>query len=175
MSGLCASEDRDEYRRADQHEHRGSTLPVHGSRRGQDLDWRPGPKTVLSEVSGCLERMDSTRFTYVGPPAYAGALAQELEDRGLSADYKPPFETKDLATAMAAVAVVFSVTGPLGDVFDGVRAFRSRFSGTRVDGLPEEERPSVRDRLAQVDQLLADGVISAAEHSEQRARVLSEL
>lgn len=119
--------------------------------------------------------MDSTRFTYVGPPAYASALAQELEDRGLAADYEPPFETKDLATAMAAVAVVFSVTGPLGDVFDGARAFRSRFPGTRVEGLPEEERASVRDRLAQLDQLLADGVVAPAEHLEQRARILREL
>lgn len=118
--------------------------------------------------------MDSTRFTYVGPPAYAGALAQELEDRGVSADYEPPFETKDLATAMSAVAVVFSVTGPLGDVFAGVQAFRSRFPGTRVEGLPEE-RPSIRDRLAEVDQLLTDGVINPAEHSVQRARILNEL
>ena len=119
--------------------------------------------------------MDSTRFTYVGPPAYTGALAEELQDRGVSADYEPPFETKDLPTAMAAVAVVFSVTGPIGDVFDGVRAFRSRFSATRIEGLPEEGRLSVRDRLAEVNKLLADGVISPAEHLEQSARILSEL
>jgi hypothetical protein len=119
--------------------------------------------------------MDSIRFTYIGPPAYASALAQELEGLGLTTEYEPPFETKDLATGMAAVAVVFSVTGPLSDVFAGVKAFRSRFQGTQIEGLPEEERPSVTERLGQVDQLLADGVISPAEHVEQRARILNEL
>lgn len=119
--------------------------------------------------------MDTTRFTYIGPPAYAGALAQELEAQGLSADYEPPVETKDAATAMAAVAVAFAVTGPLKDILAGVRAFRSRFAGTQIQGLPDEERPSVRERLAQVDELLADGVISADEHSQQRMRILDEL
>lgn len=88
--------------------------------------------------------MDSTRFTYIEPPAFAGDLAQELQTRGLSADYEPPFETKDLATAMAAVSVVFAVTGSVGDILAGVRAFRSRFSGTRVEGLPDEVRPTSR-------------------------------
>lgn len=119
--------------------------------------------------------MDSTRFTYVGPPAYAGALAQELQTRGLSADYDPPVETKDLATAMAAVNVVFAVTGSLGDIVARVRAFTSRFAGTRVEGLPDEERHSLRKRLADVDELLAEGVINSDEHSAYRARILGEL
>ena len=119
--------------------------------------------------------MDRTRFTYIGPPAYAGDLAQELQNRGLSADYEPPFETKDLATAMAAVSVVFAVTGSVGDILAGVRAFRSRFSGTQVEGLPDEGRPKLRKRLADVDELLADGVITPDEQSAQRARILGEL
>ena len=65
-------------------------------------------------------RMDATRFTYIGPPAYAGALAQELEARGLSVDYEPPMETKDLALAMSAVAVVFAATGPIKDIVSSV-------------------------------------------------------
>lgn len=119
--------------------------------------------------------MDSTRFTYVGPPAYASALAQELEERGLSAHYQPPLETKDLATAMAAVGVAFAVTGPIGEVIAGVRAFRSRFTGARVEGLPDEDGPSIRERLAHVDELLADGVVTVEEHAAQRARILGEL
>lgn len=119
--------------------------------------------------------MDTTHFTYVGPPAYAGALARELNAHGLSAHYEPPFETKDAATAMAAVAVAFAVTGPIKDILAGVRAFRARFPGTQIDGLPEGERPSVRERLAHVDELLADGTIDAAEHAQQRTRILNEL
>lgn len=119
--------------------------------------------------------VDTTSFTYIGPPAYAGALAQELEAHGLSADYEPPFETKDAATAMAAVAVVFAVTGPMKDILAGVRSFKARFAGTQIDGLQDEERPSVRERLAQVDELLADGLIDADEHTQQRTRILDEL
>ncbi len=80
--------------------------------------------------------MDATEFTYVGPPAYASALAQSLVDGGLTADYDPPYETKDMATAMAAVSVVFSVTGSLPDIVACARQFMSRFAGTRIDGLP---------------------------------------
>lgn len=42
-----------------------------------------------------------------------------------------PLETKDLATVMAAVSVVFTVTGSVGDIVAGVQAFTSRFAGTR--------------------------------------------
>lgn len=119
--------------------------------------------------------MDSTRFAYIGPPAFAGDLAQELQARGLSVGYQPPFETKDLATAMDAVGVAFAVTGSLGDIIAGVRAFRSRRAGTRVEGLPEADGPSVRERLAHVDDLLADEVITVEEHAAQRERILGEL
>ncbi len=119
--------------------------------------------------------MDATRFTYVGRPAYAGALAQELESRGLSVDYQPPVETKDFASAMAVVAVAFAVTGPMKDIVAGVRAFTTRFAGTRVEGLPEAEGLSFQERLARLDELKADGTMTAEEHSEQRARILGEL
>lgn len=119
--------------------------------------------------------VDTTHITFVGPPACVGALAQELNAHGLSAHYGPPFETKDAATAMAAVAVAFAVTGPVKDILAGVRAFRGRFPGTQIGGLPEDQRPSVRERLAHVDELLADGTIDAAENVQQRARILNEL
>lgn len=114
------------------------------------------------------------RLTYVGPAPYASALAQELEEHGVSAEYDPPFERKDLSTALDAVAVLFAVTGPIGGVVAGVRAFRARHQGTLVEGLPEEAS-EVRDRLARVDALLSDGSISAEEHAAQRARILDEL
>ncbi len=120
-------------------------------------------------------RMDATRFTYIGPPAYAGALAQELEARGLPVDYEPPVETKDLALAMSAVAVVFAATGPIKDIVSSVSAFKARFANARVEGLPDDEGPSLRERLADLDELEADGVISADEHAQQRARILGEL
>jgi len=119
--------------------------------------------------------MDVTRFTYIGAPAYAGALAQELEAQGLSVDYQPPMETKDFASAMSVVAVLFAATGPIQDIVSSVHAFTNRFAGTRVEGLPDDERLSLRERLAQLDALKTDGVITADEHVEQRARILGEL
>lgn len=119
--------------------------------------------------------MDVTRFTYIGPPAYAGALAQELEAQGLSVDYQPPMETKDLALTMSAVAVVFAATGPIKDIVSSVSAFKARFAGARVEGLPDDEGPSLRERLADLDELTADGAITPDEHAQQRARILGEL
>lgn len=119
--------------------------------------------------------MSATTFTYVGPPAYASALAQELEAQGLSADYAPPYETKELATAMAAVSVAFSVTGSVPEIVSCVRAFTSRLEGTRVEGLPDERGRSLEERLGAVDQLRDDGVITQDEHAEQRNRILGDL
>ncbi len=119
--------------------------------------------------------MTTTRLTYVGPPAYASALAQSLEEQGLVAEYAPPYETMDLTTAMAAVSVIFSVTGSLPEIAACVRAFTSRFSGTRVEGLPTEETQTVQERLAAVDRLRDESVITPDEHSEQRRRILDEL
>ncbi len=129
------------------------------------------------QVISCLaSRMDSaTRITYRGPPAYAGALAAALEAKGLSADYTPSFETKDLATAMNAVAVIFAVTGSLPEIVSTVRAFMARFPGTRVEGLPAEPDQTIAERLAAVDKLRTDGVITREEHAQQRSRILGEL
>lgn len=119
--------------------------------------------------------MDATRFTYIGRPAYAAALAQELETRGVAVHYQPPVETKDFGSAMTAVAVVFAVTGPLKDIVAGVRAFTTRFAGTRVEGLPQDEAPSVEERLVHLDELKANGTITEEEHAKQRDRILGEL
>ncbi len=119
--------------------------------------------------------MNVTRFTYIGAPAYAGALAQELEAQGLTVDYQPPMETKDFASAMSVVAVLFAATGPIQDIVSSVHTFTNRFVGTRVEGLPDDERFSLQERLAQLDGLKADGVITAAEHDQQRARILGKL
>lgn len=118
--------------------------------------------------------MDTTRLTYIGPAPYVGALARELEEHGVSAKYDPPFERKDLSTAFDAVTVLFAVTGPIGGIVAGARAFKARHRGTQVEGLPEEAT-SIRDRLARVDALLSEGIVSAEEHAAQRARILDEL
>ncbi len=119
--------------------------------------------------------MPTTRLTYVGPPAYTAALAQALEAQGVSVDYRPPMETRDLTTAMAVVSVILAATGPVSDIVATVRAFTSRFAGTRVEGLPDEGGSSVPERLGHLDQLHADGVITGAEHAQQRARILGDL
>ncbi len=108
-------------------------------------------------------------------PAYTGDLAQALEAQVVSVDHQPPMETKDLATAMAAASVILAATEPILDIVATVRAFTSRFAGTRVEGLPDEEGSSARERLAQLDQLHADGVITEAGHTQQRARPLGDL
>jgi hypothetical protein len=56
-----------------------------------------------------------------------------------------------------------------------VRAFTTRFPGTRVEGLPDDQRQSVRERLTQLEQLRADEMIDDAEYAEQRARILADL
>ncbi len=119
-------------------------------------------------------RVDTTHFIYIGPPAYASALAQELQTQGLTADYKPPFETRR-RYGHGRSGCRLRITGPLKDILAGVRAFKSRFAGTQIDGLPDGDRPSVRERLTHVDGLLADRVITADENSQQRTRILDEL
>ena len=115
------------------------------------------------------------QLTYVGPPSTLTALTQALSERGVSVEYEPPFETKDAVTALAATSVVLAVTGPLVDVREVVRWFTSRFPGTDVRGLPDDSGATIEDRLAQVDRLQADGVISADEQSAQRSRILGEI
>ncbi|BCI84793.1 hypothetical protein MTY66_64180 (plasmid) [Mycolicibacterium sp. TY66] len=120
--------------------------------------------------------METTRLTYIGPPAHASALAQELENLGLAVKYRPPIEAKDLATALAAVSVLLAATGPVSNVVSGVQRFLKRFPGTRVEGLPVDQSPlDVQERLARIDELKASGTITADEHAEQRARILREL
>ena len=51
----------------------------------------------------------------------------------------------------------------------------TRFPGTRVEGLPDDRPPSVRERLTQLDELRADKIIDEAEYAEQRARILADL
>jgi hypothetical protein len=131
--------------------------------------------TTPDEGTADTRGMDTVRLTYTGAPSKAGALAKELESRGLTVKYQPPIETKDLATALNAVSLFFSVTGNIQNVVLGVRAFKARFPGTQVEGLPKDEGLSIQERLGRLDELKADGTITAEEHSEQRARILGEL
>jgi hypothetical protein len=119
--------------------------------------------------------MTTIQLTYVGPPRYISALAQALEKEGISVGYQPPMETRGLATAMSAVSVALSATGPVPEIIATVRAFTSRFVGTRVDGLPDGPDQSVRERLTQLEALRADSMINEAEYAEQRARILADL
>lgn len=112
-------------------------------------------------------------LTYTGPPALVGALADELSSQGVTCDYTPPIEYKDMALALAAVSVALAATGPLPQIVAGVRAFTRQFGNTSVSGLPA--LTTVQDRLADVERLFADGDISRAERDEQRRRILDEL
>jgi len=53
--------------------------------------------------------------------------------------------------------------------------FTQKFgSHAQIEALPEPKQ-SVEERLAAVDQLLADGRITPEEHAQQRTRILNEL
>ncbi len=118
----------------------------------------------------------AVRFAYVGPASLVGDLAQTLEAAGIAVDYRPPLETKDLATALAAVSVVLTATGSVPDVVRLARAWAASRPGTRVEGFPEpQEQSSVQDRLEEIDRLLATGAVTQQERDTQRSRVLGEL
>jgi hypothetical protein len=120
--------------------------------------------------------MDTIRFTYVGPAGSAGALAQDLRNRGFSVDYEEPIEQKQLPPAVEYIPVLFSVTGPmLPGVIAGVRRITKRFKGSHVEGLPTEDSLSVEERLAYVDQLRSEAMITEEEYARERARILGEL
>jgi len=61
------------------------------------------------------------------------------------------------------------------DIVSAVRAFQARFAGTRIEGLPDVDGPTIGERLTRLDQLRTDGVITAEEHAQQRERILREL
>lgn len=62
-----------------------------------------------SHLIGCPNGLP-LRFTDVGPAPYASALAEELEEQGVSAEYEPPLEQMGLSTVLDAVTVVFAVS-----------------------------------------------------------------
>jgi hypothetical protein len=74
----------------------------------------------------------AVRFAYVGPASLVSDLAQTLEDAGIAVDYRPPVETKDMATALAAITVVLAATGSVPDLVRLARAWTARRPGTRV-------------------------------------------
>ena len=119
--------------------------------------------------------MTEFQLNYAGPPALASAFAQVLEEHGVTASYEPPFETKDLATAMAVVSVAFSVLGSPASIRESIRVFTDRFGNASVEGLPEQPEESIENRLGRVDDLLSRGMISHEEHARQRSRILDEL
>jgi hypothetical protein len=87
----------------------------------------------------------------------------------------PPFETRDLSSALAIVAVVLTATGSARDIAAGIQRFRERFgSRAQVRGLPEQ-RQTPGERLAEVDRLHKEGSITDEERAEQRSRILGEL
>lgn len=104
-----------------------------------------------------------------------GDFAQELAEHGLTTDHDPPFENKDLATAMPAVSVVFSVTGSIPDIIAATRALKARHTNVQVEGLPEAPQRSIKERLAQAERLRTGHVVSDDEYHSQRARILGEL
>jgi hypothetical protein len=128
--------------------------------------------TVELCLAGRMES-DTVRLTYRGGVRGVSMLAQMLEEQGVSVRYAPPRETRDMTEAAAIVVVVLSATGNIHDIAAAVQRFRQKFgSHAQIEGLPEQ---SVEERLAAVDQLLADGKITPEEHAQQRTRILNEL
>lgn len=123
----------------------------------------------------CPPYEEAVRFAYVGPASLVGDLAQTLENAGIAVDYRPPFETKDMATALAA-SVVLTATGSVPDVVRLARAWAASRPDTRVEGLPEPQgRGSLQDRLEEIDRLLAAGAVTQHERDTQRSKTLGEL
>ena len=120
-------------------------------------------------------KSDTVRLTYRGGVRGISMLAQMLEEQGVSVWYTPPRETRDMTEAAAIVVVVLSATGNMHDIAAAVQRFRQQFGArAQIEGLPEPKH-SVEERLAAVDQLLADGKITQEEHAQQRTRILNEL
>jgi hypothetical protein len=118
---------------------------------------------------------DTVRLTYRGGVRGVSMLAQMLEEQGVSVRYALPRETRDMTEAAAIVVVAVSVTGDIDDIAAVVQRFSHKFgSDAQIEGLPEPKR-SVEERLAAVDQLLADGKITPEEHAQHRTRILNEL
>jgi hypothetical protein len=118
---------------------------------------------------------DTVRLTYRGGVRGVSMLAQMLEEQGVSVQYAPPRETRDMTEAPAIVVVVISATGSIRDMAVAVQRFRQKFgSDAQIEGLPEPKQ-FLEERLAAVDQLLADGKITPEEHAQQRTRILNEL
>jgi hypothetical protein len=136
------------------------------------------PDGQVDAVELCLAgRMesDTVRLTYRGGVRGVSMLAQMLEEQGVSVRYTPPRETRDMTEAAAIVVVVLSATGNIHDIAAAVQMFMQKFgSHAQIEGLPEPKQ-SVEERLAAVDQLLADGKITPEEHAQQRTRILNEL
>jgi hypothetical protein len=132
----------------------------------------------MDAVELCLaSRMesDTVRLTYRGGVRGVSMLAEMLEERGVSVQYAPPRETRDMTEAAAIVVVVLSATGNIHDIAAAVQKFRQKFGArAQIEGLPELKQ-SVEERLAAVDRLLADGKITPEEHAQQRTRILNEL
>jgi hypothetical protein len=132
----------------------------------------------VDAVELCLaSRMesDTVRLTYRGGVRGVSMLAEMLEEQGVSVQYPPPRETRDMTEAAAIVVVVLSATGNIHDIAAAVQKFRQKFGArAQIEGLPELKQ-SVVERLAAVDRLLADGKISPEEHAQQRTRILNEL
>jgi hypothetical protein len=129
---------------------------------------------VELSLAGGME-CDTVRLTYRGGVRGVSMLAQMLEEHGVSDRYTPPRETRDMTEAAAIVVVVLSATGNIHDIAAAVQTFRQRFgSHAQIEDLPDPKQ-SVEERLAAVDQLLADGKITPEEHAQQRTRILNEL
>jgi hypothetical protein len=140
--------------------------------------WRyAAPNGQVDAVELCLAgRMepDTVRLTYRGGVRGVSMLAQMLEEHGVSVWYAPPRETRDMTEAAGIVVVALSVTGGIDDIAAVVQRFSQKFgSDAQIEGLPELKQ-SVEERLAAVDQLLADGKITPEEHAQQRTRILNE-
>ena len=84
----------------------------------------------MDAVELCLaSRMepDTVRLTYRGGVRGVSMLAEMLEERGVSVQYAPPRETRDMTEAAAIVVVVLSATGNIHDIAAAVQKFRQKF------------------------------------------------
>lgn len=99
-----------------------------------------------------------------------------MRTRGFSVDYEEPTEKRNLESVVELTAAVITVKDyVLPGVIAGARRITKRFKSSRVEGLPDEESLSVKDRLELLDLLKSEGTITEEEYAQQRARILGDM
>lgn len=85
--------------------------------------------------------MDQRRITFRGEPVGLHLLVDELERQGVTAEYDPPQERRDMQGATQHVVVQMLADGPPGAVRIAIECWRRSTPRGEVDVEGEPENP----------------------------------